>query len=271
MKMTMKMTMRMRNGAQGRAGQAGRVFRNGSVQPRGRRGGETQRRRGEVHCGAMALLRCGPLSARDGEGRVLFHDAVFELEGGALTLLEGPSGGGKSTLLRQVAGLAPAAAGAGRRLAGEEWPAAATPAWRARVTLLAQDAPMLPGTVEENLRFPFRLFEAGSRRWDPARVRALLSAVDLEGIGFDRPAARLSGGERHRLALVRGLLWDPPVLLADEPLSGLDQERARGCFRLLAEHARRSGRAVLCVLHDAAEGSSWDRRLRLEAGRLENV
>lgn len=217
----------------------------------------------------MELLHCGPLSAHDGEGRTLFRDQVVDLEASALTLLEGPSGSGKSTLLRQLAGLVPAQDGAVRRLAGQEWPTAADPGWRAQVTLLAQDAPMVPASIEENLRFPFRLGASGARRWDPVRARDLLTEVELQGLALDRPVATLSGGERHRLALVRGLLWDPPVLLADEPLTGLDRPRALRCFRLLLEHARRPGRAVLCVLHEPVEGGRWDRLLRLRAGRLE--
>ncbi|MCG6964494.1 MAG: ATP-binding cassette domain-containing protein [Acidobacteria bacterium] len=216
------------------------------------------------------LLECGPLSAKDGEGRTLFHGARLTLDEGRLALLEGPSGSGKSTLLRQVAALLEAP-GASRRLEGEEYGPGRLARWRARVTLAAQDAPVLPGTVAWNLEFPFAFRHARRNECDPAAQRAALDGVGLERLPLDRDVATLSGGERHRLALARALLWDPPVLLADEPLAGLDPDRAALCFERLAEHAHRAGRAVLCVLHEGVMGFSGDRRLRLVDSRLEEA
>ncbi len=214
------------------------------------------------------LLRCGPLDARDGEGRELFSAVDVALEEGCLVLLEGPSGSGKSTLLRQVAALA-RLSGVERRLAGESYGAGSLARWRSRVTVLAQDAPMLPGTVAFNLQFPFSFRHARRGGPDPARQREVLDAMDLVRLPLDRDVTTLSGGERHRLALARALLWDPPVLLADEPLAGLDPERATLCFERLAVQARRAGHAVLCVLHEGGLGLAGDRRLQLAGGRLE--
>lgn len=213
------------------------------------------------------LLRCGPLSAEDGEGRRLYSAVTVALEGECLTVLEGPSGGGKSTLLRQVSGLAPTN-DVTRELAGRRWDGKELPGWRSEVTLLMQDAPIIPGSVLENLNFPYDLKSAGERTFDGKRAGELLEGVGLESIALDRPASTLSGGERHRLAIVRALLWGPPVLLADEPLSGLDGPRASRCFDLLREHARRPGHAVLCVLHDPSMGRGADRRLCLESEGL---
>lgn len=214
------------------------------------------------------LLRCGPLTARDGEGRVLFSNVDLALEEGLLVLLEGPSGSGKSTLLRQVAALTPAPT-TERRLAGESYGSGRLTRWRSQVTLLAQDAPMLPGTVSANLAFPFAFHHAPGHVPDRAQQRRSLDAVDLGRLPLDRDITTLSGGERHRLALARARLWDPPVLLADEPLSGLDPDRAELCFAQLLEQARRPGRVVLCVLHEGTLGLTGDRRLRLMDGRLE--
>ncbi len=192
---------------------------------------------------------------------------MVEIDTGVLTVLEGPSGGGKSTLLRQIAGLAEAP-DVVRELDGRAWPEREMSGWRAVVTLLMQDAPIVPGSIRENLEFPYRLKSARGRVFDETRASDFLQRAGLGSIALDRPAATLSGGERHRLGLVRAVLWDAPVILADEPLSGLDGPRAMECLGLLADFARRPGHAVLCVLHDPALGRNADQRLILSQSGL---
>ena len=97
-----------------------------------------------------AFFECGPFSARDGEGRVLFEDVSLSLSDGQCVAIEGPSGGGKSTLLRYLTALA-WSPDAGRRLDGVDYPCAQLPVWRSQVTLIAQDAPMIAGSVGDNL------------------------------------------------------------------------------------------------------------------------
>lgn len=213
-------------------------------------------------------LTAGPFTASDGEGRVLYENAELVLGEAEAVVLDGPSGCGKSRLLRQLVGLDDAPGGS-RRFAGRSFAGRSLPEWRRRVTLLSQDAPMMPGTVADNLELPFRLKAANGRIFDAGRARGLAATVGLERIAFDRPVGTLSGGERHRLALVRGLLWDPPVMVADEPLSGLDPESAAACFDLLLRFARRQGHSAIVVLHDPEVGRAADRQLTLSSGRLE--
>lgn len=215
-----------------------------------------------------SFLECGPFSAWDGEGRVLFEDLSLTLGDGHCVALEGPSGGGKSTLLRHVAALAwtPTAP---RRLDGESFSGTRLPAWRSRVSLASQDAPMLAASVGENLRFPFGQRAGRGRRFDEGTARGLLGQVGLAELPLEREVRTLSGGERHRLALVRALLWEPTVLLADEPLAGLDPDRAEACFELLLGFARRPGRLALCVFHEPSRSRRADRRLRLTTAGLE--
>lgn len=217
-----------------------------------------------------AFLECGPFSASDGEGRLLFREVSISLTDGQCVALEGPSGGGKSTLLRHVTGLAYSPE-AGRRLDGTSYGCAELPMWRARVSLVAQDAPMIAGTVRDNLSFPFDQRAGRERLFAEEAAVELMTRVGLESLPLGRDVRTLSGGERHRLALVRGLLWQPPVMVADEPLSGLDPDIAWVCFDLLSDFARRPGRLLVCVLHDRAMGSRADRRLRLAEGRLQDT
>jgi len=216
------------------------------------------------------FFECGPFSACDGEGRVLFEDVSLSLSDGQCVAIEGPSGGGKSTLLRYLTALA-WSPDAGRRLDGLDFHCAQLPIWRSRVTLVAQDAPMIAESVRENLSFPFAQRVGKARGFDEGEAVHLLESVGLGRLPLDREIRTLSGGERHRIALVRGLLWNPPVLVADETLSGLDPEAVTASFDLLLAFARRPGRLVICVFHDPALNARADRRLRLADGNLEDV
>ena len=214
-----------------------------------------------------AFLDCGPFSASDGEGRVLFDGVSLSLADGQFVSIEGPSGGGKSTFLRHVTALAHSPDSA-RRLDGESYEGSGLPEWRARVSLVAQDGPMIAATVRENLEFPFCQRAGREKPFDEVRAAALMTQVGLEQLPFDREVRTLSGGERHRLALIRGLLWNPTVLVADEPLAGLDPDIAAVCFDLLLRFGRRPGRLLVCVLHDPGMSARADRRLRLANGHM---
>ncbi len=217
-----------------------------------------------------AFFECGPFSARDGEGRQLFEDVSLSLDDGQCVAIEGPSGGGKSTLLRHLTGLA-WSPDAGRRLNGVDHSCAQLPAWRSRVTLVAQDAPMMAGSLRENLSFPFSQRVGKDRTFNEREAVRLMESVGLGRLPLDREIRTLSGGERHRIALVRGLLWEPPVLVADETLSGLDPDTVTASFDLMLTFARRPGRLVICVFHDSALNARADRHLRLADGRLQEV
>jgi len=217
-----------------------------------------------------AFLECGPFTAADGEGRILLDGVTLSTDDGQFVSIEGPSGGGKSTLLRHVTALA-YAPNAARQLDGESYKGAELPEWRSRVNLVAQDAPMIAGTVRENLEFPFCQRAGREKPFDDVRAAALMTQVGLERLPFDREVRTLSGGERHRLALIRGLLWNPSVIVADEPLAGLDPEIASVCLDLLLQFGRRPGRLLVCVLHDPEMSAHADRRLRLANGHLKGV
>lgn len=187
---------------------------------------------------------------------------------GEVVALLGPSGSGKSSLLRAVAGLVPLAGGA-IRLAGRDL--AGVPTHRRGVGLMFQDHALFQHLdVAGNVAFGLRM-----HRWDrdaaAARVAELLAAVGLA----DRAHARireLSGGEQQRVALARTLAPQPNVVLLDEPLGALDRSLRRDLLTVLAELFATTGTTVLYVTHDSDEAFTLgDRVAVLRAGRLLQV
>jgi putative hydroxymethylpyrimidine transport system ATP-binding protein len=176
-------------------------------------------------------------------GRPLFENFSLRLEPGLTTCLLGPSGVGKSTLLRLIAGILPGAlvsTGDGGSLRG-------------RVALMAQSDLLLPWLgARENVLLGHRLrgIPRNERQSLRARADELLHAVGLAGRGDDRPAT-LSGGMRQRVALARTLMEDRPVILMDEPFSALDAVTRHRLQELAARLL--AGRTVLLVTHSPAE------------------
>ncbi len=212
-------------------------------------------------------FECGPIEFSTDDGRVLLNGISLRFSPPTLCVIEGPSGEGKSTLLRAIAGLNRAKVGK-RVLQDRAYSVGELPLWRSQVTLLPQDAPCLHGTVEKNLSFPFGLRNSKGKDFQEGRARELLDRLGLGHIGFGQDIRGLSGGERHRLALIRGILWGPPVLIADEPFSGLEQPLALRCFDILREFSQERPSVVIAVVHNEGLNAKADIVLRLEHGTL---
>lgn len=174
-------------------------------------------------------------------GDDIFHDLDLMLRANSITCLLGPSGVGKSTLLRYLAGLVDGEAGGdiacsdGRPLLG-------------RVAYMAQQDLLLPWrSVRENVVLGAVL---RNERPDLARADALIAKVGLSDAAHLRPA-ELSGGMKQRAALARTLMEDRPVVLMDEPFSALDPLNRMRLQDLAARVLR--GKTVLLVTHDPLE------------------
>jgi putative hydroxymethylpyrimidine transport system ATP-binding protein len=190
---------------------------------------------------APALHLAGSAAIR---GAPLFRDLTLRVPAGQWCCLLGPSGIGKSTVLRLFAGLAEEVTFTGRLTASDGLPL------QGRVALMAQDDLLLPWLdVAGNVALGARL--RGTRP-DRARIARVLAQVGLEGLTKRRPAA-LSGGQRQRVALARTLMEDRPVVLLDEPFSALDA-RTRARMQELTAAALK-GRTVLLVTHDPGEAA----------------
>ena len=161
----------------------------------------------------------------------------FDLQDGECVALQGPSGVGKTLLLRSIADLDPNEGTV--KLDGTLREAMPAPAWRRQVTYLAAEPGWWSETVQEH-------FTA----WDDAMP--LVTRLGLPDDCGPWPIQRLSTGERQRLGLVRALMLHSRVLLLDEPTSALDSASAAAVESLIAERAS-SGTSVVWSTHDNAQ------------------
>ena len=124
---------------------------------------------------------------------------------------------------------------------------------------------MLPHLdVAQNVGLPLLLLN----RPDDARVKAMIDAVGLQGLGQRLPA-ELSGGQLQRVAIARALVHHPAIVLADEPTGNLDPATAARVMDLLQAQTREHGSALLLVTHSDAAAARADRVLRLTANGLQ--
>jgi ABC-type methionine transport system ATPase subunit len=191
-------------------------------------------------------------------------DVTLDLFPGEIVAVIGPSGGGKSSLIRLLAGLTRADSGT---LTLDGRPIAELDArdYRRRVAMLFQQPHMMAGTVADNLRLPARLRGEEDNGLD---VAGLLRSVDLEPELMEREATTLSVGQQQRVALARLLAMDPACLLLDEPTAALDPVSAQTIVRLL-QRLCDDGVAILLVTHEIAVARRLaDRVVVLVAGRV---
>ncbi len=192
------------------------------------------------------------LSVR-GLATLTLRDVEFDLRPGECVAVHGPSGSGKSLLLRALADLDPSRGTV--RLDGVERQSLPGPEWRRRVRYLAAE----PGWWAERVREHFP---------DWTAAVPLVRRLGLPDDVGEAAVLRLSTGERQRLALVRALARPPRVLLADEPTAALDAASAAAVEALVAELSA-AGMMVLWVGHDPAQTTRVaSRALRIDGDRL---
>jgi cell division transport system ATP-binding protein len=202
-------------------------------------------------------------------GQVALDRVTLDVHRGEFAFVVGPTGCGKSTLIKTlIRDVEPAA---GRiRIAGKdinELPHARTPYLRRRIGTVFQDFKLLPNrTVYDNVAYALQVI-GEPRSQIRRKVPEILRLVGLQAKIHNYPD-ELSGGEQQRVAIARAFVNHPPLLLADEPTGNLDPVTSIGIMQLLYR-INRTGTTVLVVTHDREMVDKMRRRvIALEEGRL---
>lgn len=209
-------------------------------------------------------LRAEAVCKSYGLVKALDHVTIDVAAGEFLALL-GPSGSGKTTLLMTMAGFEMPDSG---RVLVDGRDVTNVPPNRRNLGMVFQRYALFPHmTLRDNVGFPLRMRGVAKDERD-ARADRVLATVGLEGYGSRLPS-QLSGGQQQRVALARAIVYEPPVLLMDEPLSALDKN-LRERMRLEIKHLQKSlGITVVFVTHDQEEALVMaDRIAVLDHGKL---
>jgi len=209
------------------------------------------------------ILRAENLSRVVGS-KVLVQDVNFQVTAREILAIVGPSGSGKSSLLRLLNRLDEPTAGT-VYLDGIDYKQIAPRELRRKLGMVTQRPYLFPGTVEQNLQFgPLQRGQNLSME----NIETLLNRVGLDGYA-SRNVANLSGGEAQRVSVARTLANSPILLLLDEPTSALDEASKLGIERLLQSIVKDQGLTCILVTHDIAQASRIaERALLIENGRI---
>ncbi len=183
-----------------------------------------------------------------GQTRVV-GDVSFKIDSGMFLTLLGPSGSGKTTTLRMIAGFEEPTSG--EVCVGGET-ITDTPAHKRNIGVVFQQYALFPHlTVFQNVAYPLEMRQRPKNELR-ARVEAVLGLVRLQGFESRYPK-QLSGGQQQRVALARAIVFEPPVLLMDEPLGALDK-RLREVMQVEIRHLQKQlGITTVSVTHDQVE------------------
>jgi putative ABC transport system ATP-binding protein len=202
----------------------------------------------------------GPVRALDG--------VSFTVDSGSSVAITGPSGGGKSTLLGVIGGLAQPTSGT-IRIGGSEISEMSerdrSNFRRSHIGFVYQADNLLPFlTLMENVGLQLAL---NGRSSGTGKSLAMLANLGLAGLAYRLPD-HLSGGQRQRASVARAIVNEPQIILADEPTGALDAANAVGVIDLLLGMQREMGATLIMVTHDREAAGRLDRQIKLRDGRV---
>ncbi|MCT0475943.1 ABC transporter ATP-binding protein [Lactococcus cremoris] len=195
----------------------------------------------------------------------ILHDVDWQIPAGAHITLTGPSGGGKSTLLRIIAAMISKTSGT-LIFDGQPIESYDPIMYRRQVSYCFQQPTLFGETVADNLAFPYQIRK---QVMDTQRVVTALNNVGLSERTLHQPIIELSGSERQRVALIRNILFLPKVLLLDEVTAGLDENNKQIVHAWLRQLNEQDHVTTIMITHDATEIAAADQLAKVIAGRLE--
>lgn len=197
------------------------------------------------------------------------RDTSLEVRAGEFVSIVGPSGSGKTSLLTMIAGFEAPTAGA--IVVGDQDVTALAPHHR-NIGMVFQKYALFPHmTVRQNIAFPLKMRRLAKGKDANRRIDAMLDLVQLGALQHRYPH-ELSGGQQQRVAVARALVFDPPVILMDEPLGALDKKLRESMQFEIKQIQERIGATVIYVTHDQEEALTMsDRVAVMHSGRLEQI
>lgn len=208
-------------------------------------------------------IECVDIVKKYPDGTQAVKGVTLRIPKNTLTAILGPNGAGKTTLLNIIAGVTPPTAGNVRILGEDPW---ASRRSRALLGFVPQEGGVWPKlSVYENLMMAAALYDIPSKE-AKARARELMDVFGLKDHA-KKVAAKLSGGLRRRLSLAMALMHDPPVIVLDEPTTGLDPGIRLEFLNLLREMIK-DGKTVLMTTHISEDAEFSDRVIVMNEGLI---
>ena len=211
----------------------------------------------------MALLNLNGLSY-EVKGQKILEDISYEIEEGDFISIGGPSGSGKSSLLKIIATIISKTKGEilykGIPLEKYE-----PTEYRKEVSYCFQSPVLFGKTVKDNLSFPY---EIRQMEFDQKKSINLLNALGLSEGDLEKEIKFLSGGEKQRVALIRNMLFEPKVLLLDEVTSALDDANRTIIWNWLRALKKNGSITILMVTHNDEEALLADKNIQIVDGKI---
>ena len=197
----------------------------------------------------------------------ILKDINFSVQVGDIITVTGPSGGGKSTLLKIMGHLLSPTSGI-IQYNGKDINEYEPTEYRKEVSYFFQNAVLFDETVRDNLAFPADIREDTFN--EDQAIRGL-ETVQLSDTYLDKPIKELSGGEKQRVALIRNLMYPPKVLLMDEVTSSLDAENREIVLSFIRQLNEEENVTILWITHNPEEIEASNKIIRLINGKMEDT
>lgn len=197
----------------------------------------------------------------------ILKDISFSVQVGDIITVTGPSGGGKSTLLKIMGHLLSPTSGI-IQYNGKDINEYKPTEYRKEVSYFFQNAVLFDETVRDNLAFPADIREDTFN--EDQAIRGL-ETVQLSDTYLDKPIKELSGGEKQRVALIRNLMYPPKVLLMDEVTSSLDAENREIVLSFIRQLNEEENVTILWITHNQEEIEASNKIIRLINGEMEET